>query len=155
VLVQEVFGWRRNPTRKQLGSLAGPTPTPCNSGGSKPEQGIGKAASSDAGGTGMAVGAASAEHEADEVFLVEVRASRRQRKFGIVALARKLFVALYQHVKRGKLPKGAATVEWRDKVSRPRPRSDASEPSDAKKADLGENAKAKKGRRGSPSKTVA
>lgn len=43
LLVQEVFGWREIKNRRQLGGLAGLSPTPYNSGDSEREQGISKA----------------------------------------------------------------------------------------------------------------
>jgi transposase len=43
LLVQEVFSWREIRNRRELGSLAGLTPTPYASGGTKREQGISKA----------------------------------------------------------------------------------------------------------------
>ena len=39
----EFFSWRRIRNRRQLGSLAGLTPTPYDSGDSRREQGISKA----------------------------------------------------------------------------------------------------------------
>ena len=41
--VMEFFGWRQFKNRKEVGSLAGLTPTPYDSGGSQREQGISKA----------------------------------------------------------------------------------------------------------------
>src|SRR6516164_5297200 len=43
LLVNELFAWRRFENRRQLGSLAGLTPTPYDSGESRREQGISKA----------------------------------------------------------------------------------------------------------------
>jgi len=37
---------------------------------------------------------------------------KRTRKIGIVALARKLLIALWRYVKEGKLPEGAETKDW-------------------------------------------
>ena len=41
--VHEFFGWRQFKNGKEVGSLAGLTPTPYDSGGSRREQGISKA----------------------------------------------------------------------------------------------------------------
>jgi transposase len=43
LLVREIFGWRQIRNRRELGSLAGLTPTPYNSGEVRREQGISKA----------------------------------------------------------------------------------------------------------------
>ena len=43
LLVYEFFGWRQFKNRRELGSLAGLTPTPYDSGESRREQGISKA----------------------------------------------------------------------------------------------------------------
>ena len=38
------------------------------------------------------------------------------RKVGIVAVARKLLVALWRYLDRGEVPEGASLCDWRDKV---------------------------------------
>ena len=43
ILVREFFGWRMIRNGRELGSLAGLTPTPYDSGGTRCEQGISKA----------------------------------------------------------------------------------------------------------------
>lgn len=43
--------------------------------------------------------------------------SARMRKVGIVALARKLLVALWKYVCRGEVPEGAKDVPWKQKLS--------------------------------------
>ena len=43
--------------------------------------------------------------------------SARMRKVGIVALARKLLVALWKYVSQGEVPEGAEVVPWRQKLS--------------------------------------
>jgi transposase len=43
ILVYEFFGWRRFANRREMGALAGLTPTPYQSGESNHEQGISKA----------------------------------------------------------------------------------------------------------------
>ena len=40
----------------------------------------------------------------------------RSRKLGIVALARKLLIALWKYVEQGEVPKGARLADWRKKV---------------------------------------
>jgi transposase len=46
ILVREIFGWRLIRNGRELGSLAGLTPTPYDSGGTRCEQGISKAGNS-------------------------------------------------------------------------------------------------------------
>jgi transposase len=41
----------------------------------------------------------------------------RQRRIGIVALARKLLVALWRYLETGEVPKGAETVAWKTKMA--------------------------------------
>ena len=41
------------------------------------------------------------------------KSNKRARKVGIVALARKLLVALWRYLERGELPAGAVTKDWR------------------------------------------
>src|SRR5262245_18011954 len=122
VLVMEVFAWRQIKNGKQLGSLAGLTPVPYDSGKSRREQGISKAGnkhvrclmvelawlwlrwqpgSALSPGYGRRCGAVN----------------KRGRKVGIVALARKLLVALWRYVERGEAPEGAAEKDWRLNVS--------------------------------------
>ena len=38
------------------------------------------------------------------------------RKIGIVAVARKLLIALWRYLERGEVPAGARLVNWRSKV---------------------------------------
>ena len=42
----------------------------------------------------------------------------RARKVGIVALARKLLIALWRYLDQGAIPAGARLVSWRAKVNR-------------------------------------
>jgi hypothetical protein len=44
------------------------------------------------------------------------RGSKRQRKIGIVALARKLIVALWRYLETGVPPEGAVKSDWRNKI---------------------------------------
>jgi transposase len=40
----------------------------------------------------------------------------RQRRIGIVALARKLLVAIWRYLETGEVPKGAELVDWKGKL---------------------------------------
>jgi transposase len=112
VLGYEFFGWRKFKNRRQVGSLAGLTGTPYESGDSKREQGISKA------------GNPRVRHKMIEVAWLWMRyqpgsaltqwffahygpGSHRKRKAGVVALARKLLVALWKYVEFDEIPAGA------------------------------------------------
>ena len=43
--------------------------------------------------------------------------SKRIRKIGIVAVARKLLIKLWQYVETGEVPKGAVLSDWRGKIN--------------------------------------
>lgn len=111
----EFFGWREFKNRKQVGSLAGLTPTPHNSGTQERERGIGK--DGNRWVRGMAIEQAWAwlrfqpESELSQWYEERFgRGSKRIRKIGIVALARKLLIALWRYVETGLLPEGAVLV---------------------------------------------
>jgi transposase len=42
--------------------------------------------------------------------------SKRLRRIGIVAMARKLLVALWKYLQTGVPPEGAVLVDWQDKL---------------------------------------
>lgn len=120
--VQEFFGWRKFQNRKQVGSLAGLTPTPYASGQLNHEQGISKAGNKRI--RWMAVEIAwSWLHFQPQSELSQwyhrrfAQGSSRQRRIGIVALARKLLVQLWKYLETGVPPAGAELVDWRGKVS--------------------------------------
>jgi transposase len=112
LLTAEVFGWRDIANRRQLGALAGLAPTPYASGSSEREQGISKAGS-------RRVRSAMVEvawmwlrlQPASELAQWFQRrfgsGGKRSRRIGIVALARKLLVALWRYLHDGVIPPGA------------------------------------------------
>src|SRR5205807_1307755 len=123
LFVLEFFGWRRIRNRKQLAALAGLAPTPYDSGASTREQGISKAGNRRL--RTMAVEIAWCWlHYQPQSALSQWYAQRwgagnsRQRRIGIVALARKLLVALWRYLETDAVPEGAETVNWRDKKKR-------------------------------------
>jgi len=108
----ELFATRTFNNRKQVGSLVGLTPTPFHSGESGREQGIDKAGNKWV--RGMAVEIAWAwlrfQPRSELSLWYERRfgnGSKRVRKIGIVALARKLLIALWHWTEHDVLPKGA------------------------------------------------
>jgi transposase len=118
VLVSEVFAWRDIRNGKELGALAGLTPTPYQSGQSEREQGISKAGNKHV--RALIVELAwvwlrwQPGSDLSQWYARRFGAGgRRARKVGIVALARKLLVALWRYVDRGELPGGAVEKDWR------------------------------------------
>jgi transposase len=108
----EFFGWRTFRNTKQVGSLSGLTPTPKDSGKRYREQGIGKDGSRHIRGSAieLAWGWLRFQQESELTKWYERRfgsGSKRVRKIGIVALARKLLIALWRFVETGVVPDGA------------------------------------------------
>ncbi len=108
----EFFSWRTFRNGKEVGSLAGLTPTPKDSGKRFREQGIGKDGSRHIRGSAieLAWGWLRFQPESELSKWYERRfgaGSTRIRKIGIVALARKLLVALWRYVETGVIPEGA------------------------------------------------
>jgi transposase len=131
--VQEFFAWRRFKNRKEVGSLAGLTPTPYASGQMDYEQGISKVGNKRM--RWMAVEIAwgwlhfQPQSELSRWFYARFgRGSSRQRRIGIVALARKLLVQLWKYLETGVPPAGAELSDWRikAKVTSPSLRSGSS-----------------------------
>lgn len=120
LFVREFFSWRQIRNRRQLASLAGLTPTPFNSGDSERDQGISKAGNRRV--RGMIVEIAwswlryQPKSKLSEWYWTRFgNGSKRQRRIGIVALARKLLVALWRYLEQGEIPEGAIEVPWQAK----------------------------------------
>jgi transposase len=110
--VRELFGWRDFRDRRELGSLAGLTPTPYDSGGSQRDQGISKAGNKRI--RTLAVEMAwvwirfQPQSKLSEWFMQRFAGGgSRMRRIGIVAVARKLLIALWRYVEYGVIPEGA------------------------------------------------
>jgi len=106
------FFWRDFHNGKQVGSMAGLTPTPHDSGTKEREQGIGKDGSRWVRGDAIefAWGWLRFQPESELSRWYQRRfghGSKRLRKIGIVALARKLLVALWRFLETGVIPEGA------------------------------------------------
>jgi transposase len=119
--VHEFFGWRKFKNRKQVGSLSGLAPTPYASGQTDHDQGISKAGNKRM--RWMAVEIAwgwlhfQPDSELSRWFYARFgRGSSRQRRIGIVALARKLLVQLWKYLETGVPPAGATLTDWRPKA---------------------------------------
>jgi transposase len=108
----EFFGWRQFRNGKQVGGLSGLTPTPFQSGESEREQGISKAGNRHVRAMAIEIawGWLRFQPQSELTKWYERRfghGSKRLRKIGIVALARKLLVALWRYLETGVLPEGA------------------------------------------------
>jgi transposase len=121
VLVYELFAWRRFANRKQVGSCVGLTPTPYQSGDSRREQGISKAGNRRLRRLLVELAWCWLRWQPDSAlscwYLRRFGAGNgRSRKVGVVALARKLLIALWRYLERGELPPGARLATWQKKV---------------------------------------
>jgi transposase len=108
----EFYSWRKFNNRKEVGALSGLVPMPHQSGGSYREQGISKAGNRHirAMAIEIAWGWLRYQPESELTKWYEKRfgqGSKRIRKIGIVALARKLMIALWRYLETGVIPEGA------------------------------------------------
>jgi transposase len=122
LLVQEYFGWRKFAGRKQVGSLAGLTPTPYASGEADYEQGISKAGNKRIRWMMVELAWSWLHYQPTSglsrwYFARFAKGSSRQRRIGIVALARKLLVQLWRYLQTGVPPTGAELADWQTKTS--------------------------------------
>jgi transposase len=110
-LVHEVF-YRDFDNRRQVGSYLGLTGTPYNSGNSVREQGIGKAGNRRARETAIEIAWLWLSHQPDSELSRWFRTrvgdlKGRIRRIAIVAMTRKLMVALWRYLNTGVVPVGA------------------------------------------------
>ena len=117
LLVNELFAWRKFQNRRELGSLAGLTPTPYDSGESRREQGISKAGNRRVRWmmVQLSWGWLQYQPESELSQWYQRRfghGNSRLRKIGIVALARKLLIALWRYLETGEPPAGAEVIGW-------------------------------------------
>jgi transposase len=122
--VMEFFGWRQIRNRKQLAALAGLTPTPYQSGDSAHEQGISKAGNRRLRTMAVEIAWCWLHYQPGSALSEWFQkrfgsGNSRQRRIGIVALARKLLVALWRYLETGEAPAGAEVLDWRTKKARP------------------------------------
>jgi transposase len=112
VLVRELFGWRRFKNRRQLGSLAGLTPTPYQSGDTNAEQGISKAGIVPVRQIAIELAWNWIRYQPKSKLTLWynkrfVKAGKKARKVGIVAVARRMLIELWRYLETGMLPEGA------------------------------------------------
>jgi len=110
----EFFAWRQFRNRRQVGSLAGLAPTPYQSGDRlHREQGISRAGNERVRSMAIEIAWAWLRFQPQSqlsLWFQErfARGGSRSRRIGIVALARKLLVALWRYLETGEIPAGAA-----------------------------------------------
>jgi transposase len=110
--VMEFFAWRAFRNRRELGSLSGLTPTPYESGESAKERGISKAGNRPVRAMAIEIAWSWLRNQPESQLSRWyqrrfAKGSSRVRRIGIVALARKLLIALWQYLQNGVLPEGA------------------------------------------------
>jgi transposase len=112
VLSAEVFAWRRFANGKQVGGMSGLTPTPSQSGDVRREQGISKAGNRRVRRVMIELAWLWLRWQPESELSRWYRrrfayGSPRLRRIGIVALARKLLIALWRYVEFGEVPPAA------------------------------------------------
>ncbi len=112
LFVMEFFAWRQFRSRRQVGALAGLTPTPYQSGEQSREQGIDKSGNSPVRSIAIEIAWGWLRHQPDSELSLWFQqrfghGSKRLRKIGIVAIARKLLIALWRYLELGEVPAGA------------------------------------------------
>jgi len=110
--VMEFFAWRGFRNRREVGALAGLTPTPYQSGESSKESGISKAGNRQVRGMAIEIAWSWLRHQPDSALSCWydrrfAKGSSRVRRIGIVALARKLLIELWKYLETGVVPEGA------------------------------------------------
>jgi len=112
LFVMEFFGWRQFRNRREVGGLSGLTPTPYQSGEESREQGISKAGNQQVRAMAIEIAWCWLRYQPDSELTLWFyekfgNGGKRMRKVGIVALARKLLVALWRYLETGEIPAGA------------------------------------------------
>jgi len=111
-LANEVF-YKDFRNRRQVGAYLGLTPSPWQSGGTDHEQGISKAGNPRARKAAIELAWLWVRHQPESALTQwfkarTLNASKRIKRIAIVALARKLMVALWRYLTTGLVPQGAA-----------------------------------------------
>ena len=112
VLATEIFGWREIENRRQLGGLVGLVPAPYQSGEMAHDQGITRAGNHHVRRVMVQLAWGWLRYQPASALTQWYqqrfgRGGKRLRRSGIVALARKLLIALWRYLKTGIVPDGA------------------------------------------------
>lgn len=108
----ELFGWREFRNRKQVGAIVGLTPTPHTSGTQERERGMSKAGNRRVRAMAIEIAWGWLRFQPGSALSQWYQrrfgsGSKRLRKIGIVALARKLLIELWRYLESGVVPEGA------------------------------------------------
>ena len=112
VFATELFGWRRFANRRELAGSVGLVPTPYASGQSRREQGLSKAGNRRMRTMLVEIAWCWLRYQPQSALSMWwqhrfASSGGRARKVAIVALARKLLVALWRYLEHGMVPEGA------------------------------------------------
>lgn len=112
ILIMEFFAWRCFHNRRELGACAGLAPTPYNSGESEREQGISKAGNKQVRSLMVELSWLWLRYQPESQLTQwyqerYAKGGKRMRRIGIVAMARKLLIALWRYLEDGVIPEGA------------------------------------------------
>jgi transposase len=112
VLATEIFGWREIRNGRQLGALVGLVPAPFQSGETSHDQGITRAGNKHVRRLMVQLAWSWLRYQPTSALSRWYRerfggGGKRMRRIGIVALARKLLIALWRYVDTGTVPEGA------------------------------------------------
>ena len=112
VLSKELFGWRAFRNRREVAGCLGLAPTPYNSGESQTEQGIAKAGNKRARWLLVELAWSWLRYQPESAMSKWFNerfagGGKRMRRIGIVALARRLAIALWRYLQYAEIPAGA------------------------------------------------
>lgn len=111
LLTTEIFAWREIANGRQLGALVGLVPAPYQSGDTSHDHGITRAGNRHVRRLMIQLGWSWLRYQPDSALSRWYRErfgrGRRLRRIGIVALARKLLIALWRYLATGAVPAGA------------------------------------------------
>jgi transposase len=115
VFAREFFDWRDFKNGREVGSCAGLAPSPWASGNTKQTQGISKAGNARVRTMALELAQRWVKHQPNSElaawFTRRSAGGKRQARVAVVALARKLLVALWHYLKDGTLPAGVKLHE--------------------------------------------
>jgi transposase len=112
VLIKELFGWRHFNNRREVAGCLGLAPTPYASGESQTEQGINKAGNKRSRALMVELAWSWLRYQPNSALSQWFnerfgRGGKRMRRVGIVALARRLAIAVWRYLGHGEIPAGA------------------------------------------------
>lgn len=112
VLATEIFGWRQIRNRRELGARVGLVPAPYQSGETQSDQGITRAGNTHVRRVMVQLAWVWLQYQPQSALAQWYQrrfsgSGKRLRRIGIVALARKLLIALWRYLETGVVPDGA------------------------------------------------